>query len=525
MWRRLFVVLLPIFGLCSEDWNRMAKETLTSAIKMKPNTAVAKNVILFIGDGLGVSTLNAARIYRGQKNNKTGEETVLEWEKFPYAAFSKIYGADKQIPDSAQTATAILGGVKVNYKTVGVTDAVPGEGCDKLLELGEAGKVVSVLRKALSEGKSTGVVTSTRLTHATPAATFAHSAHRNWESDVDVIDEARGKCRDIAYQLIHNNSDIQVLLGGGRRAFYPTNYSDPETGRTDVNKRNDTNNLVEDWLNIQREKNRKHKFVWKKDDFDNIDVNNVDYVLGLFSPSHMAYEIERDKTGNGEPSLSEMTSKAINILKRNKDKGFFLLVEGGLIDIAHHDSLAKKALEETLQFEEAVKVAASMTNQEDTLLIVTADHSHPFSLAGYTKRGNPVLGLVDEESARIEPPLDKKPYTALVYGNGPGYKADRENLTGVDTAADNYIQQSAVPLEYETHSAEDVGIFSQGPMSHLFHGVHEQHYIAHVIQYAACIGDYRENCDREERSTSGSTVPEVLCWLLLASFLASRIGT
>lgn len=69
-------------------------------------------------------------------------------------------------------------------------------------------------------------------------------------------------------------------MGGGRRAFYPTNYSDPETGRTDVNKRNDTYNLVEDWLNIQREKNRKHKFVWKKDDFDNIDVNNVDYVLG-----------------------------------------------------------------------------------------------------------------------------------------------------------------------------------------------------------------------------------------------------
>lgn len=68
-------------------------------------------------------------------------------------------------------------------------------------------------------------------------------------------------------------------------------------------------------------------------------------------------------------------------------------MKGGLIDIAHHDSLAKKALEETLQFEEAVKVAASMTNQEDTLLIVTADHSHPFSLAGYTKRGNPVLGL------------------------------------------------------------------------------------------------------------------------------------
>lgn len=84
-------------GLCSEDWNQMAKETLTSAIKMKPNTGVAKNVILFIGDGLGVSTLNAARIYRGQKNNKTGEETVLEWEKFPYAAFSKVRLLKEQI--------------------------------------------------------------------------------------------------------------------------------------------------------------------------------------------------------------------------------------------------------------------------------------------------------------------------------------------------------------------------------------------------------------------------------------------
>lgn len=523
MWQGVIVLLLHIFGLCSGDWNQMAKDTLTSAIKMKPNTGVAKNVIVFIGDGMGVSTVNAARIYRGQKNNRTGEETVLEWEKFPYAAFSKIYGADKQIPDSAQTATAILGGVKVNYKTVGVTDAVPGQDCDKLIELGDAGKVVSVLRKSLSEGKSTGVVTNTRLTHATPAATYAHSAHRNWESDVDVIDDARGKCRDIAYQLIHNNSDIQVLLGGGRRAFYPASFPDPETGSTSANKRNDGNNLVEEWINTQKGKNRKHKFVWKKDDFDSIDVNSVDYVLGLFSTSHMAYEIDRDKTGNGEPSLSEMTSKAIKILKRNTDKGFFLLVEGGLIDIAHHDSLAKKALEETLQFEEAVKVAASMTDEEDTLLIVTADHSHPFSLAGYTKRGNPVLGLVDEESAKIEPPLDHKPYTALVYGNGPGWKPERENLTGVDTAADNYIQQSAIPLEYETHSAEDVGIFSKGPMSHLFHGVHEQHYIAHVIQYAACIGDYRESCDREERATSGSAAPGTLCWLILTSFLIFRI--
>lgn len=76
--------------VCPEDWNKMAKDTLYNALKLEPNKRVAKNVIVFIGDGMGLSTINAARIYRGQKNNRPGEETVLEWEKFPHAAFSKV---------------------------------------------------------------------------------------------------------------------------------------------------------------------------------------------------------------------------------------------------------------------------------------------------------------------------------------------------------------------------------------------------------------------------------------------------
>ncbi|XP_061189803.1 alkaline phosphatase, tissue-nonspecific isozyme-like [Saccostrea echinata] len=504
MWLRSILVFFAlIYGGRSEDWTKMAKDELDNALKIKPNTGFAKNVIVFIGDGLGISTINAARIYKGQKQGNPGEETVLEWEKFPNAAFSKIYGSDKQVPDSAQTATAILGGVKVNYKTVGVTDSIKGQDCAKLVELGDSAKVKSVIRKAQDDGKSTGVVTTARITHATPASTYAHSAHRNWESDADLTQEANGVCRDIAYQLVHSNNDIQVYLGGGRRAFYPKNFSDPETGATNVNKRLDNRNLVEEWQAIQTAQNRKHKYVWKKDDFDSIDEKDVDYVLGLFSPSHMAYEIERNNSGHGEPSLTEMTSKAIKILQKNK-KGFVLLAEGAKIDIAHHDSLAKIALEDTLEFERAVKEAVSLTNPQETLIIVTADHSHAFSLAGYTKRGNDVLGLVDDEAVEIEPPLDKKPYTALVYGNGPGWNEDRQNLTGVATDANNYVQQSAVPLAYETHSAEDVGIFAQGPMSHLLHGVHEQHYIAHVIQYASCIGDYRDSCDKESRLTSDS---------------------
>ena len=89
--------------------------------------------------------------------------------------------------------------------------------------------------------------------------------------------------------------------------------------------------------------------------------------------------------------------------------------------------------------------------------------------------------------------------------------------------SNEYIPQSAVPMEYETHSAEDVGIFARGPMSHLFHGVHEQHYVAHVIQYAACIGDYRDSCDREDRGTSGSASPSLLFLGLVVLGVFTRI--
>ncbi|VDI62066.1 alkaline phosphatase [Mytilus galloprovincialis] len=210
----------------------------------------------------------------------------------------------------------------------------------------------------------------------------------------------------------------------------------------------------------------------------------------------MQYEVDRNRSSNGEPSISEMTGKAINILKRNTN-GFFLMVEGGRIDHAHHDSKGAFALEETLAFEEAISTALEMTDKRDTLIIVTADHSHVFSIGGYSNRGNDILGLVDPFDA--EPSLDGMPYTTLSYGNGPGtnFTAGRQNLSDIDTRSFDYIQQSAVPLKYETHSGEDVPIFASGPVSYLIRGVQEQHYVAHVMQYAACVGDYTNDCDRQ----------------------------
>ncbi|XP_061189805.1 alkaline phosphatase, tissue-nonspecific isozyme-like isoform X2 [Saccostrea echinata] len=495
---KLFIGVLLSKGIQCTNWNEIAKESLKNALKLQPNTGIAQNVIVFVGDGMGLSTINAARIYKGQKQGKPGEETILEFEKFPHVALSKVYGTDKQVPESAQTATALFCGVKTNFNILGLRDSVGTSDCNAQKTQGKTAEVSSIVRHAIEQGKSTGVVTTTRITHATPAATYAHAAHRDWESDADINSTLHGDCKDIALQLINDNHDIQVVLGGGRRAFLPVTVPDPETNAIGVNKRLDGRNLIETWETIQQGKSKNYRYVWRKQDFDAVDENNIDYLLGLFNPAHMEYELERDTGNNGEPSLTEMTAKAIKILRRNK-KGFVLVVEGGRIDHAHHDNKAKKALEEAVQFDEAIKEAVSLTSQKETLIIVTADHSHPFSLTGYTNRGNDILGLVDEESFKVEPTTDHMPYSSLLYGNGPGYRSPRQNLTGINTDDKDFMQQSAVPLEFDTHSGEDVGIFARGPMSHLFHGVHEQHYVSHVVQYAACLGDYSEDCDYESR--------------------------
>ena len=473
------------------DWNRLAKDSLDEALQLTYNTNLAKNIILFIGDGMGVSTITAARIYKGQKQNKPGEETILKFEEFPHLALSKTYGTDRQVPDSSQTATALMAGVKTNFYVVGYNDNVTEGDCEAETE---ANKVKSILHYFTDEGRSTGVITTARLTHATPASSYAHSANRYWEYDARVKKDTNGgSCKDIAYQLVYDNPDIQVAMGGGRTMFLPNTTTDQEDQTK--GKRGDNRDLTNEWQTMQYNKSRKYKYVSNKGEFDAIDPATTDYVLGLFQSGHMQYEVERDQSSNGEPSLTEMTEKAIKILKKNS-KGFFLMVEGARIDHGHHDTTAKKALIETLSMESAVIKAKELTNEEDTLIIVTADHSHVFNVGGYPYRGNDILGLA--HPLQYQPSLDNLPYTTLSYGNGPGYNLDgsRENLTNVDTASITYVQQSAVPVASESHGGEDVPIYASGPMSHLIHGVKEQHYVGHVMQYASCVGRYSDNCDR-----------------------------
>jgi alkaline phosphatase len=353
-------------------------------------------------------------------------------------------------------------------------------------------RLTTLLELAEAHGLSTGVVSTARLTHATPGACYAHTPEREWESDADLPVDT--DVPDIARQLLEFSygDGIEVAMGGGRRAFLPDSVTDGEYRK---GRRKDGRDLTQEWL----EQYDHAAYVWNSEQFRQIDPATTDHLLGLFEASDMEYEADRASDAAGEPSLTEMTEKAIQILSKNP-KGYFLHVEAGRIDHAHHAGNAYRALTDTIELSNAVRKAIEMVDMNETLIIVTADHSHVFTMAGYPKRGNPILGKV-VEPGHTEPALDAdgKPYTTLSYVNGRGFhlldrggdtsyrqpiNAGRTDLSDVDTIDEGFHQEALVPLRMESHGGEDVAIYAGGPMAHLFHGVQEQNYIFHVMAYA-----------------------------------------
>lgn len=487
-------------------WYEQGVKLIKDNVKVKPNTDTAKSAVLFLGDGMGISTVTAARIFDGQqKNMEYGEENVLSWEVFPWTALVKTYTVDMQGTDSASSATAFLNGIKTNEGVLGVDETVRRGYCETLTE---KSKVVSILTLAERAGMSTGVVTTTRATHATPASSYAHSVDRGWESDKDLNSKVKddgSNCKDIATQLVeysHGNG-IEVVFAGGRREFMHKNQSDPEYPDK-KGDRQDNKDLIKQWL----EKYPGSHYVWNKTAFDKIDPNKVNRVLGLFEPSHMQYESDRTASDTpGEPSIAEMTEKAIKILQKNP-KGYFLLVEGGRIDHAHHDGSAYNALHEAVAFNKAVQTANDIVQKDDTLITVTADHSHVFTIGGYTKRGNPVLGVQVNVDGKEANDSFGKAYTALGYFDGPGgLNGSRPDMRGVKTDAKDFLQQATVLLDYESHASEDVGVYADGPGAYLFHGVVEQPYVFHVMDHALCLSESKQDtCDKHV--SRGGPIPK-----------------
>jgi alkaline phosphatase len=480
-----------------------------AALSISRSQGAAKNIILFVGDGMSIATTTAARILDGQQKGMPGEENSLSFGYFPFTGLMKTYNVDAQTPDSAGTMTAIISGVKTDVGVIGVDEDVILDDCSSMAD----NQLITALELAEIAGLSTGILSTARITHATPAAAYAKAPNRDWEDISNMPAEAVvAGCEDIASQLVNFEASlearfegaeidgIEVVMGGGRRHFLP---ADAAANSIDASSpiegdRTDNRNLIEEWQAIYPE----GVYIDSQQQFDGLDKTSGAPVFALFNESHMLYEADRGNDIGGEPSLSEMTEVTLDILDNNP-KGYFLLVESGRIDHGHHANSAFNALTDTIEFSRAIQTAVDNSNPDNTLIIVTADHGHVFTIAGYPKRGNPILGkVVDVGTSELAKGLDGLPYTTLSYANGPGFhdfgnetNADkvyytkpfmgRADLTHIDTGSSGFHQEAMIAKRSESHSGEDVAVYAIGPGAHLVSGTQEQSGIFHIMNFAA----------------------------------------
>jgi len=470
-----------------------------SKVELRHNGRRAKNVIFFVGDGMGVSTVTATRVY------SVGVAGELVMDQFPYTALSRTYGSDAITPDSAPTMTAMMTGVNTNAGVLGLDETTePGD----FNRDGDGRAPWTLLEEAKAQGMRVGVVSTARITHATPAATYAHINSRDNENAI-ALQALPG---DATYNA-RLGKGIDILMGGGRQFFVPTGVSDEEGGG---GSRSDKRDLRQEFQKVG------YTYVWNRAGFDRLKQLPA---LGLFERSHMEYEFDRATDLGGEPSLTDMTTKSITLLEQAsrrgaKRDGYSLMVESGRIDHAHHEGNAFRALNDTQELDEAIGAAARMVDLRDTLIIVSADHSHVFNIAGYPMRpkselpyrvvsnepgfehpaGNGILDVVYDlnSGGGVTAATDRNgvPYTVLGYLNGPGYRAGvrmdprtdnfpgRGGVVPTGPAHQAYFQESAIPMGSETHSGEEVAIYAVGPGAELVHGTVKNTHIYHVMKAA-----------------------------------------
>ncbi|MDT8409831.1 MAG: alkaline phosphatase [Wenzhouxiangellaceae bacterium] len=461
-------------------WYRSGEQAIAQR-RERSDSGQARNVILFVGDGMSLTTITAARLLAGQQAGESGESHRLSFESFPNIALAKTYNTNQQTPDSAGTMTAMVTGVKSYAGAIAVDQRSTRANCDSV-----AGhELVSIVDLAKASGLSAGIVTTARITHATPAAAYAKAPERGWEDDSGLAPAAaQAGCRDIARQLVDYDigGGLDVVFGGGRSSFMPAETFDPEYG-DQPGRRRDRTNLIDAWLKADPSR----VFVWNQSMFDKLPADAPGNVLGLFEQSHMQYEHDRAGDSAGEPSLAEMTIKALDILQRRESDGYLLIVEGARIDHAHHAGNAYRSLTDTIALSDAIAATMARIDPAETLVIVTADHSHALTFGGYAERGNPILGLVrgpgrDGGSSKLSLDSEGKPYTSLNYINGPGFRSGpRPDYDDIDPEHPDFRQEAIAGLSASTHSGEDVAVYAIGPGADTLHGSIEQHLIFHAM--------------------------------------------
>jgi alkaline phosphatase len=389
-------------------------------------SSVPKNGIYIVVDGMGVASITGARLW------KDGSRTGLSLESFPVIGLARTYSSSDFVTDSAAAGTALASGVKTQNGFVGITDP-------KHDSSDTSRDVQTLFDLAQAEGKSVGIVTTARVTHATPAAFYAHSDDRNKE--LEIVESIK-------------DSGLTVLLGGGRGVFYPESWTDPETGER--GKRKDGRFVINE---LRQEGWR---FVDRESGLDNVSERVLKGgLIGLFGYSHMAYESLRGDDAFGEPSLAKMVKKAIKVLEQNPN-GYFLLVESGRVDHAAHENKAGYYFDEMLALDDAVKIALE---QDDTLVVLTADHeTGGLALNGY--------GDVEQiKGEALIKDLNQYQRPVVSWGSGMGYYAQKSVSGDVYLA---YNRAAYPPYSARTgfaaQTAVDVPVLAKGPGQELFSG-------------------------------------------------------
>ena len=319
----------------------------------RPEAAQVKNLILLIGDGMGPQQMGLLTAYANQAPHSiyTDRETALE-EAMDRGVIGLIRTSPPGVlvTDSAAAATQLASGVAAGAEMVGIDAA--------------GDRVETILEKAQAAGKAVGLVTDTRLTHGTPAAFAAHRPHRSEENAI---------ASDLAA------SGIDVLLGGGLRNWVPVEAGKDGSAAQDEiqhltggaytfsSKRKDNRNL------LLESRLDGYQLVFNREELAKIESGKV---LGLFGNESMSDAITKRavKTVSGEPTLADMTQKALQLLSQ-REAGFFLMVEAGQIDWACHNNDTGSLLAEMLRMDRSLEVILEwMQDREDTLLVVTADH-------------------------------------------------------------------------------------------------------------------------------------------------------
>lgn len=403
-----------------------------------------RNIILFISDGCGPASFTFAR---GYVQAARGVET-LPTDAIQVGAI-RTHSSSSRVTDSAAGATAFACGVKTYNGAIAVDTA--------------RRPLATLLEAAEQKGMATGLVVTSTITHATPAAFSAHVPNRSMETEI------------AAQQL---EQGIEVLFGGGRAMFVPR-----EAG----GRRQDGRDLLAE----AREKG--YTVLTDRTAFDD---SLHTPVLGLFADSHMAYELDRDPAE--QPSLAEMTEKALALLGDNP-KGFFLMVEGSRIDHAAHVNDAGAHLHDILAFEEAVKVALDFARRDgQTLVLSTSDHETGGLTLGRNVDGTSVYAWKPNVVARAEHSYEYL-VSALDEGLAPDSVLTREfGITDATPAEARAVRDALGRKDFHPlteavarrafigwttngHTGVDVNVFAFGPGATHFYGNYDNTHIGRTL--------------------------------------------